>query len=428
MREGKQGRGLLRLITTQSNETSEAIRQLRERFSAALKRQEEQIENLHQGLRLLQNEQQQLVEATSRLLDLEKTLATNGETKALLPSSILSSLRRLTGATYAEQVFEVLAQEAGRMGSRVAVFDVRGRAAWGATASGFSPELPTGALRTLVVPLNLEGPFRQAFEKGKAVETAAEGLRKNRTLVAKLRPVANARILLLPVRSAGSVAAIFYADTGERKDSVLVDTLKILAEFAGAQVDRLMAISSGLASDETTEESNPGSLTATAASDNEAEAGVGAWEGASVTESRQFAGSNDGSVELPDPALQEGFVAAVSPETAGQPDDHHAPSEMPDNAHRDEDDQKVHRDAQRFSKLLVSEVELYNKSGVEEGRRNKNLYQRLKRDIDRSRETYEKRFANTVASQVDYFHEELVKTLAENDPMLLGPDYPGSSV
>ncbi|HVB28532.1 MAG TPA: hypothetical protein VNG91_01855, partial [Terriglobia bacterium] len=82
----------------------------------------------------------------------------------------------------------------------------------------------------------------------------------------------------------------------------------------------------------------------------------------------------------------------------------------------------------RFSKLLVSEIELYNKNSVAEGRRNKDLYQRLEKDIKRSRETYEKRFAHTVAKQVDYFHEELVKTLAENDPMLLGSGYPGPSV
>ncbi len=91
-------------------------------------------------------------------------------------------------------------------------------------------------------------------------------------------------------------------------------------------------------------------------------------------------------------------------------------------------DLKLSRDAQGFSKLLVSEIELYNKSGVEEGRRNRDLYQRLKKGIDRSRETYEKRFANTMANRVDCFYEELVGRLAENDSALLGSDYPGPSV
>jgi hypothetical protein len=41
--------------------------------------------------------------------------------------------------------------------------------------------------------------------------------------------------------------------------------------------------------------------------------------------------------------------------------------------------------------------------------------------------TYEKRFGRTLGKDFDYFHEELVKTLASNDPAVLGPDYPGPS-
>jgi hypothetical protein len=93
-----------------------------------------------------------------------------------------------------------------------------------------------------------------------------------------------------------------------------------------------------------------------------------------------------------------------------------------------EEEQKVHHDARRFSRLLVSEIELYNKEQVAEGRKKKDLYQRLKKDIDRSRQTYEMRYGNTAAKQADYFHEELVRVLAQNDPSLLGSDYPGPSV
>lgn len=92
------------------------------------------------------------------------------------------------------------------------------------------------------------------------------------------------------------------------------------------------------------------------------------------------------------------------------------------------EEQKVDRDARRFSKPLVSEIELYNKEKVAVGRQNKDLYERLKKDTDCSRQTYEMRFGGTLAKQVDYFHEELVRALAQNDPSLLGSDYPGPSV
>jgi hypothetical protein len=87
----------------------------------------------------------------------------------------------------------------------------------------------------------------------------------------------------------------------------------------------------------------------------------------------------------------------------------------------------VHKDAKRFAKILVSEIELYNKTKVADGRKNRDLYKRLKSDIDRSRQTFEKRFAKVLSKQFDYFHDELVKALALNDPALLGPEYPGPS-
>ena len=90
-----------------------------------------------------------------------------------------------------------------------------------------------------------------------------------------------------------------------------------------------------------------------------------------------------------------------------------------------ESEQKVHKDAKRFAKLLVSEIELYNKAKVADGRKNGDLYKRLKTDIDRSRQTFEKRFGKTLSKQFDYFHEELVKNLAANDSSALGPEYPG---
>ena len=92
-----------------------------------------------------------------------------------------------------------------------------------------------------------------------------------------------------------------------------------------------------------------------------------------------------------------------------------------------EEEQRTHKDAKRFAKLLVSEIELYNKTKVSDGRKNKDLYKRLKADIERSRQTYEKRFGKTLAKQHDYFHEELVRTLAANDPSVLGGDDPGPS-
>ena len=68
------------------------------------------------------------------------------------------------------------------------------------------------------------------------------------------------------------------------------------------------------------------------------------------------------------------------------------------------EDADVHRKAQRFARLLVDEIKLYNQAKVAEGRRNKDLYDRLKEDIDKSRGTFQKRYGNYGSRQRDYFH------------------------
>ena len=93
-----------------------------------------------------------------------------------------------------------------------------------------------------------------------------------------------------------------------------------------------------------------------------------------------------------------------------------------------EDERRLHNDARRFARLLVSEIKLYNEQKVKEGRESNDLYERLKEAIDRSREMYDKRVQPPVAAKFDYFHYELVNTLAEGEESKLGVSYPGATV
>ncbi len=93
-----------------------------------------------------------------------------------------------------------------------------------------------------------------------------------------------------------------------------------------------------------------------------------------------------------------------------------------------EDERRLHNDARRFARLLVSEIKLYNEQKVKEGREGNDLYERLREAIDRSREMYDKRVQPPVAAKFDYFHYELVSNLAEGDAGKLGVSYPGAGV
>ena len=98
------------------------------------------------------------------------------------------------------------------------------------------------------------------------------------------------------------------------------------------------------------------------------------------------------------------------------------PIEVPD------EERRLHNDARRFARLLVSEIKLYNEQKVTDGRASGDLYDRLREAIDRSREMYDKRVQPAVAEKFDYFHYELVNSLAEGEDVKLGASYPGSRV
>jgi hypothetical protein len=102
-------------------------------------------------------------------------------------------------------------------------------------------------------------------------------------------------------------------------------------------------------------------------------------------------------------------------------------AELPVDVANDEE-RRLHNDARRFARLLISEIKLYNEQKVAEGRSEHDLYDRLREYIDRSREMYDKRVKAEVAARYDYFHGELVNTLAEGDASKLGSNYPGATV
>ena len=79
-----------------------------------------------------------------------------------------------------------------------------------------------------------------------------------------------------------------------------------------------------------------------------------------------------------------------------------------------------HEEARRFARLLVSEIKLYNERDVIEGREDGNLYERLRDDIDRSRQMYNDRIPEDVRSASNFFNEELVRILADGRPEVLG--------
>jgi len=82
-------------------------------------------------------------------------------------------------------------------------------------------------------------------------------------------------------------------------------------------------------------------------------------------------------------------------------------------------------DPRVVARTLVSEVKFGNQKQVLEGRVNADLYNRLEKQIEEARESYRQQVPGP--TDADYFHEEVVKILADNVLSRLGRGYPGPS-
>ena len=113
---------------------------------------------------------------------------------------------------------------------------------------------------------------------------------------------------------------------------------------------------------------------------------------------------------------------AASPKT--EPVDGPESRKLPAWGRLREDERKSHFRAQRFARVKVAEMQLYKPDACRAGREQSNLYLYLKDEIDSARAVFRNQFMST-PTMVDYFHVELVRTLAENNEVVLGADYPG---
>jgi len=89
------------------------------------------------------------------------------------------------------------------------------------------------------------------------------------------------------------------------------------------------------------------------------------------------------------------------------------------------EEQQLHLRAQRSARVHVAEIRLFEQEAVQAGRARHDLYGVVRARIDAARETFHKTFFAATPTMVDYLHLELVRTLANDDPELLGKEYPG---
>lgn len=355
-------------------------------------------------------------------------------------------------------ILKALVNRASSFAPRVAFFVIKGDRATGWRGRGFEGTVGDEAIQQISLSTSSDTVVSSAA-KGLATWSGGPGSHaEDHSLLNRLGEDPPQRIVAIPLVVRGRAVAVLYADSaGLDSESINLEALETLVTVSGMAVEMLSVSRATPAPKKAAEETAPPAETPQASYEPSSEY---VEPPASEVEPAYF-GTDTLQTYEPEPAPVESTAiveavpvdepAGVFEETPAQsgsfteelPKWAPAPveatpeapprrrygqdSELPVEVSSDEE-RRLHNDARRFARLLISEIKLYNEQKVAEGRFEHDLYDRLREYIDRSREMYDKRVKAEVAARYDYFHGELVNTLAEGDVAKLGANYPGATV
>jgi hypothetical protein len=337
------------------------------------------------------------------LEEVQPHLGGSTSTTASGAADLLQAVTAIHAGTTQKEILRALLEATAGYSGRAALFVIKSGSATGWQGHAFDNNED---LKDFSLDVNSPAPARVLQSRSTVRAGTAE---MDPRFISQFGAPAKDQVLLLPLRLKDKVAALVYADAGTGAGGKMdAAALELLVSATSAWLE-------------------VASLRKQALKEGAAEAGAGErFEAPPVQTvssfSDPFAGhapkhAATAPVEEPVTAAAEVVSAPVAMSAA-------APAPATDAfAHMSPEDADVHRKAQRFARLLMDEIKLYNQAKVAEGRKHKDLYDRLKEDIDKSRSTYQKRYGNTVAANADYLSNELVRSLAEDDASLLGPNF-----
>jgi hypothetical protein len=305
-------------------------------------------------------------------------------------ADLVKAVSAIHASSTQREILRTLLDNSARYCGRTALFVVKNGAATGWQSRGFS-----AGDDDPVKDFSLEirnGLAERAMQSRKPFAGPTKDM--DSEFNARFGASASDEVMVLPLVLKEKVAALLYADAGQESefDSDALELL-VLSTSAWLEVTSLRKQSGPAQESAPAERTDPAPMAKAAAAVSD-----------------PFAGhAPSHSMRAPEP---------VAPSVPAQ-----APDGGPVSAVGSGEDSDVHRKAQRFARLLVDEIKLYNQAKVTDGRKHKDLYDRLKEDIEKSRATYHKRYGNTAAGSVDYFSQELVRSLAEDDASIMGANF-----
>ena len=323
-----------------------------------------------------------------------------------------ASLAEIEKGSNLSEALTYLVNEVAQYMDRSAMFIVKGTSAIGWYARGF--DQPDG-VKQVNVPLNADTVFRIVHNSRHALRGHVSHSPGTAQAMARLggRPQG---ILAVPLILRDKLAAILYCDTvQEEVPAAEGDLVEILVQFAAKNIDLLSAVPKPAVGRTTTSGSTPDRAAAIRAGGDDVRERAGVPRAAAPPPPPVAADEGSSTVMFSAASIKQQMAASAAPAPAPRPapPPPAAPALSPE-------DQKAHEDAKRFARLVVSEIKLYNEAKVNEGRRHKDLYDRLKEDIERGRQMYSDRVSGHIRDHTNYFVDELVRILAGGDASALG--------
>jgi hypothetical protein len=325
------------------------------------------------------------------------------------PADLARAVSEIQIGSSQKDILRALLEASSRYASRVALFVVKGSHATGWQGRGFAKD---NALKDFALDEKAPAVVRAIGNRTVASVPVAD---QDAHFLKEFGEPASGEGRILPLMLKDKVAALVYADSGTGSGGLLdagALELLVLSTSAWLEVNSLRKqVQKEPSAAQPTSGANissaPAAQTVPAFNDPFASHSPGHAMAAAASASVAATVADQGLAE-PLPISQPQAVPA---------------SETAPPAGLSAEDQDVHRKAQRFARLLVDEIKLYNQAKVAEGRKNKDVYDRLKEVIDKSRGTYQKRYGNTVAASGNYFHHEIIRSLAEDDLSIMGSNF-----
>jgi hypothetical protein len=347
-------------------------------------------------------------------------------------ANLLKAISAIHAGTTQKEILRALLDNTVRYSGRGALFVVKAGAATGWQGRGFT-ENGEDTIKDFGLNLAMGAP-EQALRSRLPFSGSSSEIDPD--FISRFGGPADNRLLMLPLVLKEKVAALVYADAGADAGGKMdAAALELLVRVTSAWLEvaslrkQAQKEESADSTAEKSESSAPSQPAPVAPSDpfashppkHVAPPPVGippvvTEQPVTVAQAEPvISGTSPSSISSPISSAPSAPVispAAAAPAPAADPFANLSP-----------EDADVHRKAQRFARLLVDEIKLYNQAKVAEGRKNKDLYNRLKDDIEKSRITFQKRYGNSVAAGADYFSQEVVRSLAEDDVSIMGANF-----